>query len=402
MSLLGDAISHAVLPGLAVAFLLSGARNSLMMFAGAIAVGLLTSLLSQFLRERGRVDEGASMGVVFTSLFALGLLLIVRAADHVDLDPGCVLYGAIESIVLDQVELGGFDVPQAVLKLLVICAINFLFLALFFKELKLTTFDPALATVTGFPASLMHHSLMTFVALTTVACFECVGSILVIAMLIVPAASALLLCKRLVGVLVVSLIIGVCSAIVGHVVAVGLPRQFGFGSTSSAGSMACVLGLFFLVVCLLGPQQGVVSRWLRQWRFGWRVLSEDLIATLYRLEEQKLPASFESLRQSLLTNHWRMWWVLRAQQTRGFVNSDGGQVWLTERGREQGQAILRSHRLWERYLVDQGAVPAERVHEHAERFEHYTSDALKRRLNLEGNSPRIDPHGRQIPGEHEP
>jgi manganese/zinc/iron transport system permease protein len=100
MSLLGDAISHAVLPGLAVAFFISSSRSSLPMFAGAAVVGVLTAVFTEWIRNVGEVDEGASMGVVFTTLFALGLVLIVQAADHVDLDPGCVFYGAIESTPL--------------------------------------------------------------------------------------------------------------------------------------------------------------------------------------------------------------------------------------------------------------------------------------------------------------
>ena len=101
MSLLGDAITHAILPGLAVAFFISDSRSSLPMFLGAVIVGVLTALFTEWIRGVGRVDEGASMGVVFTSLFALGLVLIVQAADHVDLDPGCVLYGSIEFTPLD-------------------------------------------------------------------------------------------------------------------------------------------------------------------------------------------------------------------------------------------------------------------------------------------------------------
>jgi len=131
MSLLGDAISHAVLPGLAAAFFLSGSRSSLPMFLGAVLVGVLTALFTEWIRGIGRVDEGASMGVVFTSLFALGLVMIVQAADHVDLDPGCVLYGAIEMTPLDTVFVAGYDVPRAVVMLGVVTAVNAAFVLLF-------------------------------------------------------------------------------------------------------------------------------------------------------------------------------------------------------------------------------------------------------------------------------
>ncbi len=140
MSMLGDAISHAVLPGLAAAFFVSGSRSSLPMFLGAVAVGVLTAFFTEWIRGVGKVDEGASMGVVFTSLFALGLVMIVQAADHVDLDPGCVLYGAIELTPLDTIVIWGAEVPRAAGTLAVVCMINAVFVTVFFKELKLCSF----------------------------------------------------------------------------------------------------------------------------------------------------------------------------------------------------------------------------------------------------------------------
>ena len=113
MSMLGDAITHAVLPGLAIAFFISDSRSSLPMFVGAVIVGMLTAFFTEWIRRIGRVDEGASMGVVFTSLFAAGLVMIVQAADHVDLDAGCVLYGAIEMTPLDLVKVMGYEFPRA-------------------------------------------------------------------------------------------------------------------------------------------------------------------------------------------------------------------------------------------------------------------------------------------------
>ena len=186
MSMMGDAISHAVLPGLAIAFLITGARSSLTMFIGAAVVGILTAIFTQWVSRFGKVDEGASMGIVFTTLFALGLLLIVQAADHVDLDASCVLYGAIELTPLDVVwrpQLFGYnlDVPRAALVLAPVCVVNLLFVILFFKELRISSFDSELATTMGIHANVMHYLLMTLVAITTVAAFEAVGSIIVIA-----------------------------------------------------------------------------------------------------------------------------------------------------------------------------------------------------------------------------
>src|SRR5690606_17407796 len=190
------------------------------------------------------------MGIVFTTLFAIGLLLIVRAAHHVDLDPGCVLYGAIELTPLDvgfELSVGGalLEVPRAAVTLGAMLAINLLLIVVFYKELKLSSFDPDLATTLGINAGLMHYLLMTMVAATTVASFEAVGSIIVIAMLVVPAATAYLLTDRLSAMLAIAAASGAVSAALGHVLALTAPRWIGFESTTTSGMMAVAAGLLF-------------------------------------------------------------------------------------------------------------------------------------------------------------
>lgn len=273
MSMMGDAISHAVLPGLAIAFIVTEARASLAMFIGAAIMGVLTAIFTQWISKFGNVDRGASMGIVFTTLFALGLLLIVQAADHVDLDPSCVLYGAIELTPLDIVwkpDLFGIklEVPRAALVLASVLLINVIFVVSFFKELRISSFDPELATTQGINANLMHYLLMTLVAVTTVAAFEAVGSIIVIAMLIVPAASAHLLTDRLGAMVLVSSILAALSAVLGHISALIVPSWFGFESTSTSGMMAVMAGLIFATVLLLAPRYGVLVKRLRKVESG--------------------------------------------------------------------------------------------------------------------------------------
>lgn len=265
MSMMGDAISHAVLPGLAIAFLMTGARASLTMFVGAAIVGVLTAVFTQWITKFGNVDRGASMGIVFTTLFALGLILIVQAADHVDLDPGCVLYGAIELTPLDVVwrpEWFGFtlDVPRAALVLAAVTLLNLVFIVFFFKELRISSFDPELATTMGINANLMHYLLMTLVAITTVAAFEAVGSIIVIAMLIAPATAAHLLTDRLVSMIMVSVALAVLAAVLGHVSALLVPGWFGYEVTSTSGMMAVMSGLIFALVLFFAPRYGIISK----------------------------------------------------------------------------------------------------------------------------------------------
>ena len=272
MSMMGDAISHAVLPGLAIAFIVTGARASLTMFIGAAIVGVLTAVFVQWVSRFGKVDEGASMGIVFTTLFAAGLVLIVQAADHVDLDPNCVLYGAMELTPLDvvwQPVVFGveFHVPRAALVLGGMVLVNLAFVLVFFKELRIAAFDPELATTMGINANLMHYLLMTLVAMTTVAAFEAVGSIIVIAMLIVPAAAAHLLTDRLGTMILWSVVIAFAAAVLGHLGALLVPGWIGFGSetaTSSAGMMAVMAGILFVLAAFLAPRHGILVKKFRR------------------------------------------------------------------------------------------------------------------------------------------
>ena len=262
-SMLGDAISHAVLPGLAIGFLVSGSRDPLPMFIGAVLAGLFTGVVSGVIERRGRVEAGASLGVVFCSLFALGLILIRLAADHVDLDPGCVLYGALELAVIDSA-----TVPRIVWQSGAILILNLFLAGVFFKELQVVAFDPRFAKASGIPSGLIQQGLTVVTAITTVVAFESVGSILVIAMLIVPGASAMLLSRSVSGVLLWSLVVAISSAVLGHVLAISVgPTWLGLltgrhdlGSLSSAGMMAASAGgIFFSLLAASRLAQRVRS-----------------------------------------------------------------------------------------------------------------------------------------------
>ena len=253
MSLLGDAISHAILPGLAAAFFLTGSREPFAMLAGAMVVGVLTALISTGLNRWGRVPEDASMGVVFTTLFACGVILITLVARDVDLDPGCVLYGLIEFAPFDTVRLLGLELPRSFVWLFTVLVINVTLITVFFKELKIVCFDPYLATTMGISATAVHYGLMTAVAATSVASFEAVGSILVVAMLVAPGATAHLLTDKLDRLLWWSAASAVFSAVLGYALAVRF-------NTSVAGMIATVgLGLF-MFAAIASPRHGVIAR----------------------------------------------------------------------------------------------------------------------------------------------
>jgi manganese/zinc/iron transport system permease protein len=394
MSLLGDAISHAVLPGIALAFFLSGELSGLPMFLGAMALGVLTTLLTQTLKDYGNVSEDAGMGIVFTALFAIGVIMVQAGARQVDLDPGCVLYGLIE--FLDTTTILGVEVPKALFSLGIALTATVAFILAFWKELKITSFDAGLATAMGYRAMLVHYLLMAMVAGVTVASFEAVGSILVVAMLIVPGATAHLLTDRLGWMLAWSAVVAVLSSVYGYVLAFEL-------NTSVAGMMAVVAGAQFALAVFFAPRHGLAVKWWSSLRLALRIVGEDVIAGLYRQEEAaKAGAALEAATSATPpATRWarlrRIWAVARLVDNGLIRRAADGQLFLTAAGRQAGRSIVRAHRLWESYLERHFELPLDHVHEPAERMEHYLGPELQTQLAEQLAEPAQDPHGRAIP-----
>jgi manganese/zinc/iron transport system permease protein len=241
-AMLGDAIAHAVLPGIAIGFFVSGDRGGGWMLSGAIIAGLVTAMATQLLKGVAGVDRGAALGVVYSTLFALGLVLVVRISDSVDLDPACVLYGQVELVPLDLIELGGVKVPRVVPWLLGVLVAMIVIMGVLWKEFLVTSFDSAVAESQGIPAAMVNQILMILVAAACVVAFEAVGSILVVSLLITPAAIARLGTDRFGHILVASAFVGVFFSALGHIAAIGaLGLFFGHSVAVSTAGMTAVL-----------------------------------------------------------------------------------------------------------------------------------------------------------------
>lgn len=385
MSLLGDAITHAVLPGIAVAFLLTGQVASPFLFIAAMAMGLLTAALTQALSDWGDVAEDTSLGVVFSSLFAIGVLLMAGAARKVHLDPGCVLYGMVELTPIHTTPVFGVEVPRALVPLAIALALTVAFIALFWKELKIVSFDPRLAATMGISAVLVHYLLMAVVAGVTVAAFEQVGSILVVAMLIVPAATARLLTERLATMMLLAAATAVLSTALGYIGALAF-------DTSVAGMMAVAAGLLFGLAVVVSPTRGLLAQLARRLNLALRVVGEDRLAQLYRAEEAGVAAP-EPGAAGILG------WMAESRLSRRGEIARGaeGRIRLTASGRNRARGLVRAHRLWESYLGEHFDLPLDHLHAPAERVEHFLGPELQERLAAELAGRGEDPHGRPIP-----
>lgn len=243
-SMLGDAIAHAVLPGIVIAYLISGSRMGLPLLLGAAISGVLVTVLIEWIQKRLRLQHDASIGMSYTLMFALGIILVSQYGSQADLDQECILYGEIAFVPLDIWTFSGINLgPRQVWLLGTLTLLTLFILFRFYKGLMLTSFDEVFAASTGMSLGVWHYGLMGFTALDTVLSFEAVGAILVIAFLVGPAATAYLLNKQLSRVILGAVGWGISASVLGYLLSVWL-------NASIAGSIATVIGLQFALVML--------------------------------------------------------------------------------------------------------------------------------------------------------
>ncbi|RED46495.1 manganese/zinc/iron transport system permease protein [Winogradskyella eximia] len=258
MAMISDAISHAILPGIVIGFFITQDLNSPVLILLAALTGIITVVLVEYIQKTGLVKEDTAIGLVFPALFSIGVILIAKNANDIHLDVDAVLLGELAFAPFDRLLIGGTDVgPKSLWVVGSILLVTITLLILFFKELKVSTFDKGLAASLGFSPAVIHYGLMSVSSITTVGAFDAVGAILVVALMIAPAASAYLLTTDLKKMLALAISFGIFSAIFGYWVAHWL-------DASIAGSITTVLGLVFLLVYLFAPTKGIIAVMYRE------------------------------------------------------------------------------------------------------------------------------------------
>lgn len=258
MAMISDAISHSILPGIVIGFFITHDLNSPLLILLATLTGIVTVILVEYIQKTGLVKEDTAIGLVFPALFSIGVIMIAKNANDVHLDVDAVLLGELAFAPFDRLILFGMDLgPKSLWIIGCVLIVTIILLFAFFKELKLSTFDAGLATSLGFSPVVIHYGLMSVASVTTVGAFDAVGAILVVALMIAPAATAYLLTKDLKRMLLLACGFGVLSAILGYWVAHWL-------DASIAGSITTVLGLLFLIVYLFAPSKGVLAVLVRE------------------------------------------------------------------------------------------------------------------------------------------
>ena len=368
LSLLGDALSHSVLPGIVIGFLIGGSLHSPWILVGATAVGLAAAVLVQGVQHHSRVKEDASLGIVFTSLFALGVVMINLFAGQADLDPGCVLYGNIEYFALGD--------DHAAIRLMAgITAAVVAGIVVFYRQLLVSTFDPGLAVSLGVPAAAVHYCLMGVLSLTVVASFEAVGAILAVALLIMPGATARLWTDRMPTMLLAAAAHGVASTLLGFWLSHPEGPLRRWDGTSASGAI-CAAGFFLFVVSwIFAPRHGLLPHWRIRRRLTRVMAAENLLKAVEDLPKSSDGVVSEAaLARELHVDRRPLRASLGRARGRGWVTTGPRGVALTDEGREQSRRLVHAHDLWERYLRHEVGLEPDHAHDAAEWIEHYLND----------------------------
>ncbi len=340
MALMSDAISHSILLGVALAFMVVEDTSSPLLILAAAATGVLTVALVELLHGTRLVKEDAAIGLVFPALFSIGVIIISRYAGDVHLDIDAVLLGELVFAPFDRLLIGGADLGPRILWVMgTILLLNAGFIGLFYKELKLSTFDAALAGALGFSPAVIHYLFMSLVSVTAVGAFDAVGSILVVALMIGPPAAAYLITDRLPRLIMLSAGLGVLGAWSGYWLSYLL-------DVSIAGSMATMTGVIFVLTFLGAPERGIVAIWRRRVRQKWEFAATML--AIHLLNHEGSPEAEEESRLAHLHRHLR--WepsfargvVRRAERKGWLVGRGGDRLQLTPEGRALARTTMGS------------------------------------------------------------
>ncbi len=398
-ALVGDMLAHAALPGVCLAFLVTGNRHLLGLSIGALVTGVLGVALVSFVCRWTRTKEDAAIGIVLSTFFGAGIVLLsliqrLGSGNQSGLDS--YLFGETAAIQRKDIQLLA---ATAVITLALLIAL--------FKEFKLLSFDGDFAQVQGWPITVLDMVMMGMLAVVTVIGLPIVGVILMAALLITPGAAARFWTNRLGPMLCVASCLGAAAGIAGTWLST--PRAeawlgfdlLGFGTSSTSLPPGPVIVLaataFFIVSLFFAPHRGIIARLLAEMRLRWRILREHVLRALYELSEDSLP-ELPIVKETRMIHHrgWsrllvRLW--LRRAEDDGLLNRYNGTVQLTEIGLREAAAVTKTHRLWELFLMEQTDIPADHVDRDADDVEHllpkHLLERLEKRLAAAGRLPRV-------------
>lgn len=380
MAFLGDALSHAMIAGVAGGYLVMKMlfgyeAHAPGMLLGSLIAAIATVALISFVSRVSRIKEDTTIGIMYTGIFALGVVAVSIFRHYIHIDLMHFIMGDILGVADSDLWVSAFT-AAVVLSILI----------LFFRHFQIATFDPVMAASIGLPVLLLDYVLTTCVSLVVVSAVSMVGVILVVGLLITPAATAYLLCDRLDRMMMLAGFFGVTSVIGGLYLCVWL-------DSAGGGAIMLFCTLQFLVVLAVAPKYGLMARWLRLKRLVPQQVVEDVLTTILR-NDNVTPIAF--IQKYVEEEPKKLAKALQRIVQDGFLIESEAGYQLTEAGRKEADKVLRAHRLWEAYL-EQIGTPEEELHKTAHQLEHIREGGTVDYLDEKLGSPRTDPHGKVIP-----
>ena len=410
MALVGDTLSHAVLPGVALGFLCSGInstgfldwnfdvngieKNPTLIFTGAVIAGFLGTFFVNYLRQTTKIKEDTALGMTLASFFAVGICLLTMIQELPTGNKSGIdkfLFGQAAAISAEDIKL-----------MLAVTIVIIIIIYALYKELLVTSFDSGFARSIALPSQWIHHLLMLLVAFSVVIALQAVGVVLVSAMLITPAASAYLLTDRMNRMLIYAVGFGVASGVLGTFASFLKPN------IPTGPCMVLGASTVFAIAFFIGPRHGVLTRWLRHRSRSQNVRRENTLKAMFQVLEGRNAQPEESVSIKELAERRGETIEEISIQTKELkrhdlatLHEEGNIVLFTPTGWQLACKIVRNHRLWELYLTNAANIAPDHVHDDAEEIEHILGDEVVRELERMLEDTTRDPHGKIIPGLNE-
>ena len=386
-SLVGDAIAHAVLPGICLGFILSGTKNPLYLISGAFVTGWISLVLVDFITRRTRIKEDTAIGLILSVFFGIGIVLLTviqKSGNAAQSGLDNFLFGKAAALVGE--DLYTFAAVAIVLVIAVF---------LLFKEFALLAFDKDYARAIGLPVKKIELVLTSLIVLAVVIGIQAVGVVLMAAILITPAAAARFWTDRIRVMFLLASVFGAISGLAGAYISYVAPAM------PTGPWIVIVISLIAFISFFLAPKRGVVSRLVKQTVNRKTINDENVLKALYQLGEESknffLQRSVEEIIRRRRFERENLVAVLKRLRNQGYLEQIGSLWGLTEAGKVRGQRVVKMHRLWELYLTTALHIAPDHVHDDADTIEHLLTPELEAELERTLNYPKTDPHESEIP-----
>jgi len=390
-SLVGDAIAHAVLPGICLAFILAEQKNPLVLLLGAFVTGWLSILSIDFITEKTRLKADTAIGLVLSVFFGVGILLLTYIQGS-----GNAAQSGLNNFLFGQ---AASLLKQDVITLSIIAVILIISTWLLFKEFKLISFDEDYAASMGLPVKALEIFLSTLTVLAVAVGIQAVGVVLMAAMLITPAAAARYWTNNLRTMVLIAAIFGAVSGVIGSFVSYSAPKM------PTGPWVIMAISIIAFISMLFAPRRGVIFKNIRRRRKKQKTLEENILKIFWHLGEKEndfhTERSIKELQERRFINKEKLQSGIKALKKDGYLESKGKLYTLTVSGKKEGQRIARIHRLWEMYMSKYLKMPPDHVHDGAESLEHFITPELEKELLEQLDYPERDPHDKPIPYETE-